>query len=65
MTFVLKTVSYTGIMKKFQKLIHVLFIIVQLLKTASDDMGKSLRNHLNNEHIKNIDCIFGKHYIPL
>lgn len=52
-------------MKKFQKLIHVLFIIVQLLKTASDDMGKSLRNHLNNEHIKNIDCIFGKHYIPL
>lgn len=55
MGFVLETVSYAGIRKKkFQKLIHALFIVTQLIKqkqkqTASDDMG--LRHCLGNEDI--------------
>lgn len=51
MRFVLESFLCRYQKKKFQKLIHALFVVAQLLKTASDDMGRSWRNHLNNEHI--------------
>ena len=48
MRFVLETGSYAGIRKKKSRSLFMHFLLLlNLLKTASDDMGRSLRNHLN------------------
>lgn len=49
MRFVLETGSYAGIRKKkkSRSLFMHFLLLLNLLKTVSDDMGRSLRNHLN------------------